>query len=129
MHVAKGGLREAAIRSVAYIGMAGPGVDERAFNVLRQLRDEHDGLTLDEFKRVFREQFFTLMLDRDGALAAIPTTAAIPATATGQQALAAIRQVVTAAGEINGERAERLARIENLFRSAKSDAPIKRKTP
>jgi hypothetical protein len=116
-NVAKGGPREAAIRSVAYIGMAGPGVDERAFNMLRQLRDEHCGMTLDEFKRVFREQFFTLMLDRDAALAAIPTLLN-SADCDRAKALAAIRQVVTAAGEIYGERAERLARIEKLFGAA-----------
>ena len=36
--LAEGGVREAAIRSLVYIGLAGPGVDERAFNVLRQMR-------------------------------------------------------------------------------------------
>ncbi len=38
--LAEGGLREAAIRSLVYIGMAGPGVDERAFAMLRQIRAE-----------------------------------------------------------------------------------------
>ena len=49
--IAEGGMREAAIRSMVYIGMAGPGVDERAFNQLRQMRAKHGGLTLEEFKR------------------------------------------------------------------------------
>ena len=44
--IAEGGAREAAIRALVYIGMAGPGVDERTFNTLRQIRAEHDGLTL-----------------------------------------------------------------------------------
>ncbi len=70
---AEGGGREAAIRSLVYIGLAGPGVDERAFEVLRRIRAEHGGgLTLQEFKQVLREQFFAMLLDRDGALAAIP---------------------------------------------------------
>ena len=55
--LAEGGLREAAIRSLVYIGMAGPGVDERAFNVLRQIRAENDGMTLQEFKQMLREQY------------------------------------------------------------------------
>jgi hypothetical protein len=63
--VAEGGLREAAIRSLVYIGMAGSGVDERAFEALRQMRAEHGGLTLAEFKQMLREQFFALLLDRD----------------------------------------------------------------
>jgi pimeloyl-ACP methyl ester carboxylesterase len=115
--LAEGGPREAMIRSLVYIGMAGPGVDERAFNELRELRAEHGGLTLEEFKRVLREQFFALLLDRDGALAAIPKM--LPADlATRAEAVAKIRLVASAAGEITGERAERLAEIEKLFQAA-----------
>ncbi|KAB2929457.1 MAG: DUF3141 domain-containing protein, partial [Candidatus Contendobacter sp.] len=43
--LAEGGLREATIRGLVYIGLAGPGVDERAFEVLRQMRAEQGGLT------------------------------------------------------------------------------------
>ncbi len=112
--LAEGGLREAAIRSLVYIGMAGPGVDERAFNTLRQIRAESGGLTLEEFKQVLREQFFALLLDRDGALAAIPKM--LPADADARtKMLAAIRTVVAAIGDVTGERAERLAQIEKLF--------------
>ena len=112
--LAEGGLREAAIRSLVYIGLAGPGVDERAFNQLRQIRAEHGGLTLEEFKRVLREQFFALLLDRDAALAAIPKM--LPADADARtKTLAAIRSVVAAVGAVTGERAERLAQIEKLF--------------
>ncbi len=49
--LAEGGLREAAIRSLVYVGMAGPGVDERTFEVLRQIRAETGGVTLAEFKQ------------------------------------------------------------------------------
>lgn len=112
--LAEGGWREAAIRSLVYIGLAGPGVDERAFEVLRQMRAEHGGLTLEEFKQVLREQFFALLLDRDGALAAIPKM--LPADAAVRaEALGKIRQVVSAVGDPTGERAERLARIEKMF--------------
>jgi pimeloyl-ACP methyl ester carboxylesterase len=112
--IAEGGLREAAIRSGVYIGMAGPDVDERAFNQLRRIRAEHGDLTLDEFKRVLREQFFALLLDPDGALAAIPEM--LPADARARtEALVAIRAVVSAAGEVTGERAKRLARIEAIL--------------
>ena len=52
--------------------MGGAGVDERAFNELRQIRAEHGGLPLEAFKQSLREQYFTLLLDRGGALAAIP---------------------------------------------------------
>ena len=110
--LAEGGLREAAIRGLVYIGLAGPGVNERAFEVLRQMRAEHGDLTLAKFKQILREQFFALLLDRDSALAAIPQM--LPADAAARaEALGKIRQVASASGEITGERAERLARIEN----------------
>jgi len=115
--IAEGGIREAVIRGLVYIGMAGPGVDERAFNELRQMRAEHGGLTLEEFKRMLREQFFALLLDRDDALAAIPKM--LPADpAIRAEALKRIRQVVLAVGEPAGERAERLAEIETLFQAS-----------
>jgi hypothetical protein len=126
--IAEGGLREAAIRSLVYIGLAGPGVDERAFNTLRQIRAEHGGLTLAEFKQVLREQFFALLLDQDAALAAIPKM--LPADADARtKVLAAIRQVVSAAGEVTGERAERLVQIEKLFGSGKPGKADAGKTP
>ncbi|MFO1420698.1 MAG: DUF3141 domain-containing protein [Candidatus Competibacteraceae bacterium] len=117
-HLAEGDLPEAAIRSLVYIGMAGPGIDERAFEVLRQMRaaGQGEGMTLEEFKRTLREQFFALLLDRDAALAAIPKM--LPADpAVRAEALGKIRQVASAASEITGERAERLARIETLFQT------------
>ena len=111
--IAEGGMREAAIRSLLYIGMGGPGVDERAFNQLRQMRAKHGGLTLEEFKRMLREQFFALVLDLDGALAAIPTMLGDAEART--KVLAAIRTVVSATGQASGERAERLGRIEAML--------------
>ena len=115
--LAAGGLGEATIRSLVYIGMAGPGVDERAFEVLRQMRAKHGGLTLAEFKQMLREQFFGLLLDRDGALAAIPKM--LPADAAARaEALGKIREILSSVGEVSGERAERLARIEQLFAAA-----------
>ena len=115
--IGEGGVREAAIRSLVYIGMAGPGVDERAFNELRQIRAEQSSLSLQEFKQLLREQFFALLLDRDAALDAIPRMLPTDAAARAQ-ALDRIRRVVSAAGEPSGERAERLAQVEKLFGAA-----------
>ena len=120
--VAEGGAREAALRSLVYIGMAGPGVDERAFNELRQIRADHGAVTLDEFKRMLREQFFALLLDRDAALAAIPKM--LPAgSSVRAELLDRIRRVVSAVGEPSGERAERLAQIEKLFGAGPATGP------
>lgn len=120
--LAAGGLVEAAIRSLVYIGLGGPGVDERAFNELRQIRAGHGTMTLDEFKRVLREQFFSLLLDEEAALAAIPRM--LPADAAQRaSALELIRQVASAAGPVEGDRAQRLARIAALYQGDSSPAP------
>ena len=76
----QGGAREAAIRALLYVGMAGAGADERSFNTLREMRAENDGLTLEAFKQTVREQYFSLVLDPEGALAAIPNM--LPADAS-----------------------------------------------
>jgi len=115
--LADGGAREAAIRALVYIGMAGPGVDERTFNELRQIRAENQGLTLQAFKHALREQYFSLVLDRDAALAAIPGM--LPPDAAGRkQVLDVIRRTVEAAGPAAGERARRLAQVEALIEGA-----------
>ena len=115
--VAEGGALEAGIRGVLYIGMAGPGADERAFNVLRQIRGTHGSLDLAQFKQILREQFFALLLDREAALAAIPTM--LPADAAARaKILETVRRIVSAAGDLGEERAGRLAQVEKLFGAA-----------
>ncbi len=112
--IAEGGVLEAAIRSLLYICLGGPGVDERGFNQIRLLRNHHAGLTLQEFKRLVREQFFALMLDPEGALAAIPKM--IPADADARaKMMGEILAVVTAAGPLTGEQAKRLAQVESML--------------
>lgn len=126
--IATGGLREASIRSLVYIGMTGAGVDARAFNVLRRIRDENGGMALDDFKRVVREQYFMLLLDPQAALAAIPGM--LPADAAArEQALQAIRRTVTAKGELPAAQRARLTEVERLFggsgpETAKSAGPL-----
>ena len=72
--IGSGGLREAGIRALLYVGSVRGMVDERSLEALRRLRqaDESSRITLAEFKMLVREQFFMLLLDRKAALAAIP---------------------------------------------------------
>jgi hypothetical protein len=117
--VGEGGAREAAIRALVYVGMAGAGVDERAFNELRQIRAENAGVPLQAFKQTLREQYFTLLLDPEGALAAIPRM--LPDDPTLRTRLAeALRRTVEAAGPATGERAQRLAQMEKLIGAGKA---------
>ncbi len=114
--IGEGGIREAALRGLLYIGSARGMIDERSIEALRRVRRDYSGprLTLPEFKMLVREQFFMLQLDQEGALAAIPRL--LPED-IGQRraALAAMREVLSAVGEISGERARRLQRVAALF--------------
>ncbi len=115
-NIGKGGLPEASLRALLYVGSARGMVDERSIEALRQVRRDHSGarLTLAEFKALVREQFFMLLLDPERALAAIPKL--LPEDVGRKRtAFAAMREVLSASGEITGERASRLERIAGLF--------------
>jgi len=114
--IGHGGLREATIRGLLYVGMARGMVDERSLEALRRVRRSDSGtrLTLAQFKAMVREQFFMLLLDRDAALLAIPKL--LPESADERRAgLVAIREVLSASAEISGEVARRLKQIGQLF--------------
>jgi len=71
--ISDGGPREAAIRAMLYVRLPDGVSDERAFTLLRRMRDEAGGgIPLREFKRIVREQFFLLMLDSREAIDALP---------------------------------------------------------
>ncbi len=122
--VDKGGLQECTIRALIYVGSPRGRVDERGVQALRQIRlaDDSHRLTLAQFKTMAREQFFLMLLEPDAALAAIPRLLP-PGMEERQNALAAIRHVLSAAGEIEGEVAERLKRITTLFETSAAALP------
>src|ERR1700730_13673319 len=114
--IGEGGLREAAIRGLLYVGSARGMVDERRLEALRNLRrkDTSKRLTLTEFKMLVREQFFMLLLDQERALAAIPKL--LPDNENERHAaFTAIREVLSASAAISGEVARRLKRVAELF--------------
>ena len=114
--ITKGGLQECTIRGLVYVGMARGFVDERGVAALRRIRltEESSRLTLAQFKAMAREQFLLLLLEPEATLAAIPKL--LPADiAERRKGLAAIRNVLSAGGEISGEAAERLKKVAALF--------------
>ncbi len=123
-HIDKGGLQECTVRALIYAGSPRGKVDERGVQALRQIRLVEDShrLTLAQFKAMAREQFFLMLLEPEAALAAIPRLLP-PGMEERQQALAAIRHVLSAAGEIDGEVAERLKRVTALFETGAAALP------
>jgi hypothetical protein len=114
--IAAGGLREGLLRAMLYVGMPRAAVDERGIEALRRMRasDSARKMTLAEFKAMVREQFFMLLIDEEAALAAIPDL--LPKELdTRRKAFGMLREVLSAAGEIHGEVADRLRQMARLF--------------
>ncbi len=112
--MAVGGLREAVVRALIYVGLARAGVDERGFELARRIRQAHGDMPLSDFKALVREQFNMLLIDQEAALRAIP--AMLPADAeTRSKALDLIRQILSARGALSEEDKTRLTEIAKLF--------------
>jgi Protein of unknown function (DUF3141) len=115
--IAIGGLRECLVRGMLYVGMARGSADERGLAAIRRLRavrDDGPRLTLAEFKALVREQYFMLLIDQDATLGAISDLLP-PDKDTRRKGFAVLHQVLSAAGEIAGEAANRLQKIAALF--------------
>jgi len=109
-----GGLREAVVRSLLYVGMTRAAVDERGFEAIRRIRRAHGELPLSVFKVLVRDQFHMLLVDKEAALTAIPPM--LPADAeTRVKAIELINQVISARGELSAEGKERMQRVAQLF--------------
>ncbi len=112
----QGGLVECAVRGLLYAGAPRGAVDERGVEALLRIRMTDPGtrLSVAQFKQMAREQFFLLLLEPEATLAAIPKL--LPSDiGERRKGLAAIRTVLGAIGEITGETAERLKKVEALF--------------
>jgi hypothetical protein len=123
-NITKGGLQECTIRGLIYVGMARGFVDERGIAALRRIRLTEDAsrMTLAQFKAMAREQFLLLLLEPEAALSAIPKLLPVD-PAERRKGLAAIRNVLSAGGEISGDVAERLKRITALFEANDAGFP------
>lgn len=113
--VAVGGAREATMRALIYVGMPERAVDERVFNLLRQMRGKvTDTMTLQEFKVMLRKQYFMLTIDERSAVAAIPEMLASDPTRVAEYN-EAFRKIVEVAGLTSDASRKRYAEMEKIF--------------
>ena len=121
-----GGLREATIRSLLYVGMARDAVDERGFEMVRRIRDsqsEMQALPLPAFKALVRDQYLMLLIDPEASVAALPSM--LPDNSkVCLKALDFLKQVLSARGALVGDATERMQRIDRLFRAEQDLADI-----
>lgn len=126
-----GGLSEAVLRSLIYIRLEHAVGDERAFNLLRMMRNGWMGqkdMTLAEFKQAIRDQFLMLVVDEDRAIAAIPGM--LPREQEMRdEAVAFMRDVMRAQGEFDQITAVRLAEIEKAFGVSPAPSPVPEAAP
>jgi len=118
-HLEEGGLREATVRALLYIGMTRGGVDERGFEMIRRIRQSYENSTqtLAQFKQTVREQFLMLLVDQKAAVAAIARM--LPhETALRAEAMGLIERALTASGDIIGEAKARFDEISLMFATA-----------
>ncbi|MDY7115273.1 DUF3141 domain-containing protein [Halomonas sp. SSL-5] len=122
--VAEGGSHEAVVRALIFVLGGARSTDERNFKRLRASHAELEPqLSLADFKRLMREQFSILKLDREAAVEALP------ALLKGQNAeqiaahLEHIEHVLAASGELSDNSAGRLVRVRGLFERAIDRAP------
>jgi hypothetical protein len=112
--ISSGGLREALVRALLFAGMERAAVDERGFEAVRRIRQSLSDVPLSTFKATVREQYDMLLLDPEGALAAIPSMLPEDAT-TRQRAFDLICEVLQARGKPSSEDQKRIQRIGGLF--------------
>jgi hypothetical protein len=112
-----GGLVEAAVRALIYVGYANGAVDERGFAAIRGIRDAlapANQRTLAEFKTLVRDQFLMLVIDEEAAVLAIPHL--LPESIKQRcEAFDMLRQVLEAPGALGDEATVRLRRVATLF--------------
>jgi len=109
-----GGLRAAVVRSLIYVGVNRRSVDERGFELARRVREAYGDIPIAEFKKLVREQFNILLIDRKAALDAIPSMLP-PDTENRQKAIELIQQILRGRGELSAEDNERLKEVARLF--------------
>ena len=112
--ISVGGVPEAVIRAVLYVGLPRGSVDERGFEAVRRIRRTQSDISLSDFKERVREQFYILLIDMEAALAALPSM--LPADVeTRREAFDLVKQIMSACGPLSPEDNERLQRVARAF--------------
>ena len=118
----EGGVLEAFVRALLYVGGERGAFDERFFALLRRIRGERgDGLDLARFKRLLREQSLMLHLDEEAALDGLRVLLAEDPTGAGA-ALAVMDRITATLDLPEGDHRQRYERVRRLFEEVAGEA-------
>jgi len=124
--MAEGGLIEAGLRALYYVGSSTGWVDERGFNFLRRLRLEHGlgahAISLGNFKRAVREQAGIMRCDPVAAIAALPKLLARVDPNDLKMFGDTIERLLTVGGPLDAVAQERLSDVRRMVSEALSAA-------
>jgi hypothetical protein len=128
-NIAQGGPREAAIRALLYIRLPEGVADERGFRLLERMREEAGGdLPLAAFKTMVRDQFFTLLLDEQRAIEAIPAMLDADTDLASRMG-STLRKLIEVLGVESKLGKTRLAEMTAMFESRKAAKAPKNGAP
>ncbi|WP_262298281.1 DUF3141 domain-containing protein [Microvirga sesbaniae] len=124
--MAKGGLFEAGVRALYYIGDTLGWVDERGFNLIRRLREENVAnarvISLAEFKQAIRQQARLMRLDPAAAIAALPQLLSRATPADIEMLRSMLERVVTVIGPLDAAAQGRLREVNAVLADAMRQA-------
>lgn len=108
-----GGFDEALTRAVLYVSAADRMLDQRCALALNVARQQLMRLSIAEFKRLVRDQFFVLQLEPERAIEALPSL--VRDTDARKELLKQVRAIVGAGGLPTSSVGDRLVRLSNVL--------------
>ncbi|MGS2743775.1 DUF3141 domain-containing protein [Halomonas sp. LS-001] len=128
--IAHGSDHEAVMRGLIYVLGGSAATDERNFKRLRASRAELEpGSSLVDFKKLVREQFFILKLDREKALATLPQLLSGQSNEQIDAHIAHLDHVLAASGDLSEHSTERFDQVKALFDQARPEKPLEALEP
>lgn len=118
----EGGLVEAGLRALYYVGGSTGWVDERGFNLLRRLRLERgvnaEAVSFTDFKRAVREQAAIMRRDAAAAIAALPDLLARIDADELARMTDAIERLLTVGGPLDAAAQARMSELRRMLKGA-----------
>ncbi|WP_454731031.1 MULTISPECIES: DUF3141 domain-containing protein [Cupriavidus] len=125
--IAQGTPLDAFMRILVYVADENAAIEERPFNLMRKMAQEHLAQQPDiaAVKAAVRRQSFIVALDPARAVAALPEL--LPDPALRHHAMVAMHRVFTVAGPLEGGRLARYREVANVLgtdHTARLEAPL-----